>query len=81
MKDALLRIRPLPESSLLKRVALNAADPDHPLWTLRKCTRVSQEALRAWLFELCEKEPAVYREVLPELVDSLEVNIVFRRPA
>jgi SAM-dependent methyltransferase len=81
MKDALLRIRPLPESSLLKRVALNAADPDHPLWTLRKSTRVSQEALRAWLFELCEKEPAVYREVLPELVDSLEVNIVFRRPA
>jgi SAM-dependent methyltransferase len=80
LKDALLRIRLLPETSLLRRVALDATDPDHPLWTLRKSSQVSQEALRAWLFELREKEPAVYREVLPELVDSLEVNIVFRRP-
>ncbi|WP_306478050.1 bifunctional 2-polyprenyl-6-hydroxyphenol methylase/3-demethylubiquinol 3-O-methyltransferase UbiG [Methyloversatilis sp.] len=80
LKDALFKIKLLPDSSLAARLAQDATDSDHPLWILRKVTEVSQETFRNWIYALRDQKPALCRELLPELVEGLEVNIVFTKP-
>jgi len=80
LKDALFKIKLLPGSSLAARLAREATDADHPLWILRKVTEVSQETFRNWIYALRDQRPALCKELLPELVEGLEVNIVFTKP-
>lgn len=79
LKDTLFKIKLLPEASVAARVARDARDADHPLWMLRKVTEVSHEAFRNWLYALRDQRPALCKELLPELVEGLEVNIVFTK--
>jgi len=80
LKDNMFKIRLLSESSPAVRVAREANDPDHPLWILRQATMVSREAFRKWIYDLRDQKPVLLRELLPELVEGLEVNIVFSKP-
>lgn len=81
LKDALFKIKLLPGSSLAARVAREATDADHPLWILRKVTEISHETFRNWIYRLRDQSPALCKELLPELVNGLEVNIVFVKPS
>lgn len=81
LKDALFKIKLLPGSSLAARLAREATDADHPLWILRKVTEISHETFRNWIYHLRDHNPALCKELLPELVEGLEVNIVFLKPS
>lgn len=80
LKDTLLRVNLFPESSIVARLARDAADPDHPLWMIRKISDVSHETFRNWLFGFRDTNPAVFKELLPEFAEPLEVNVVFSKP-
>jgi SAM-dependent methyltransferase len=81
LKDALFKIKLLPDSSLAARLAREATDADHPLWILRRVTEISHETFRNWIYHLRDHNPALCKELLPELVEGLEVNIVFLKPS
>jgi len=80
LKDCLLKIKLLPSSSPLTKIARQALYPGHPLWILRKITNVSQEEFRKWVYELRDNNPKLLNDLLPHLVEGLEVNMVFKKP-
>ncbi|KCV61255.1 methionine biosynthesis protein MetW-like protein [Bordetella bronchiseptica 99-R-0433] len=79
-KDTLFKVKLLPLNSRIAQVAKEADGPDHPLWTLRKVAEVSQDEFKNWLATLKTEKPVLYRELAPELLEGLEVNIAFRKP-
>ncbi len=81
LKDTLLKVRLLPLNSRVAAAAKDATGPDHPLWLLRKVVEVSNEEFRNWLAALKNDNPVIYNEIVPELLDGLEVNVVFKKPA
>jgi len=53
---------------------------DHPaLDTLRRSTAVSAEEFMNWLYELRDKEPELFAELASDLVEPLEINVVFKK--
>jgi SAM-dependent methyltransferase len=79
LKDNLFKINLLPLTSELRDMVLEATGPEHPLWILRGMSELSHEAYRNWIYGLRESDPKLLQEILPYLVDALEVNMVFRK--
>jgi len=79
-KDTLMKVRLLPIDSRLANLAREATGPDHPLWMLSKVTAVSNEEYRNWLFALKTDNPTMYAAIAGELLEGLEINVVFTKP-
>ncbi len=53
---------------------------DHPaLDTLRRSTEVTAEEYMNWLYDLRDKEPELFAEIATDLVEPLEINVVFKK--
>jgi SAM-dependent methyltransferase len=81
LKDSLLKIKIFPLNSRLRELAKSADSPDHPLWLLKGISQYSHEEFRNWIFGLKDSNPKLLEEMLPELVEGLEVSLVFRKGA
>jgi len=79
LKDSLFKVKLFPGDSRLRQLASEADGPDHPLWTLKNVASVTHEAYRNWVYGLRDGNPALLKELLPDLAEALEVNMVFRK--
>lgn len=78
-KDTLMKVQLLPLGSEIANLAKEATGPDHPLWLLKKVAAVSNEEYRNWLDALKTNNPQIYDAIASELLEGLEVNIVFSK--
>jgi SAM-dependent methyltransferase len=62
---------------LVDAYAGKSADPLQPL---RHATRVSEEELTAWLYNLRDEHSDLYARLVPHLVLGMDINMVVRKP-
>jgi SAM-dependent methyltransferase len=67
------------EKSFIGHMLRRAGFSIHPLWILREMTEVSHEDFRNFVYNLRQSNPELLTELLPDLVESLEVNVVFKK--
>jgi len=72
-----MKLKLLPEGDPARKFSLESQHP--ALETLRRATTVSAEDYMNWLYKLRDEEPLLYGTVASQLVEPLEINVVFKK--